>query len=420
VAALAFSAMWNARTVRIGHAHGDQRAYVAMAMKFEHFGRSAAAYRLHDVRMRRQGDLVVYTPHEDGEGDLLRQLKAEGTPFYEQPLFHAPPSFAAAIWAAHRVLAADRPFAVLAPDRAATSALSWRERWAAQGYAVIVPWLAALGLVLVAAALGALLGGGAAAALAAWLLAVAPAQALCAQRVWADSLLALCVGAAALAFWRALRRDSWRLALLAGVALGLALCTKNNAVLAVFVLGFACLDHELSWRRRVVGFALSCAVATALVLPWYIEAQRAFGTPWFNPQQPGIAQSHAWFAAINARPWSSYFVATAWQNPAFAVALIGSFVWLLRARGILRWTAFWCLLYIVVLSVETARSEMLGPDERYLLPAYPALAALSARWCVLRRGRARSVVCVALALSAAWSLWLAQRHWDADLILAPF
>jgi 4-amino-4-deoxy-L-arabinose transferase-like glycosyltransferase len=350
----------------------------------------------------------------------LRQLKAEGTPFYEQPLFHAPPLFAATIWAAHRALAADAPFAVLAPDRAANSQLGWRERFAAQGYAVIVPWLAALGLVLVAAALGALLCGPAAAALSAWLLAVAPAQALCAQRVWADSLLALCVGAAALAFWQALRRDSWRWALWAGVALALALWTKNNATLAVFILGFAGFDAVRPRRRRIAYFASSCAVALVLALPWYLEAQRVFGSPWFNPQQPGIAQSHAWFAAINARPWSTYFVATAWQNPAFAVALIGSVIWLVRARGALRWLSFWCLLYVVGLSVETTRSEMLGPDERYLLPAYPAFAALSARWCVLRRGRLRALVFVALALSAAFSLWLAQRHWDADLILAPF
>ena len=420
LAALVFSALWNARSVRIGHANGDQRAYVAMAMKLEHFGLHASSYRLHDVRMRRQGDLVVYSPHEDGEGDLLRTLRADGTSFYEQPLFHAPPLLPLLIRCAHSVLAPRAPYAVLAPDRAAGSSLSWRERWHAQGYAVVVPLICALLLLLVAAALGAMLGGPAAAAIAAWLLAVAPVQALCAQRVWADSLLALGVGVAALCFWRALDRNSWRWSLAAGLALGLALLTKNNALLTLPVLAFALLGHASSWRRRLALLGASCALATVVALPWYLEVVRVFGTPWFNPEQPGIAQSHPWFAAINARPWSTYLVGVPWQNPVFAVALAGSPWWLWRARGALRWLAFWSLISIVVLSIETARSEMLGPDHRYLLPAYPALAALSARCLCRGHRRQRAWLGAALLVSLSWSLWLARQHWDGDLILAPF
>ncbi len=87
------------------------------------------------------------------------------------------------------------------------------------------------------------------------------------------------------------------------------------------------------------------------------------------------------------------------------------------------------LVWLVGLTVTTSLDEMVGPEQRYLLPVYPMLAILTAqgihaaRSCVRERINARVagwLLTAAVAGSVAWSLWVMWRSRRYDEIVLPF
>jgi 4-amino-4-deoxy-L-arabinose transferase-like glycosyltransferase len=247
-------------------------------------------------------------------------------------------------------------------------------------------------------------------------------------------LLAALVTFSVLGGWRYGRDGHW-LALLGGaVCFGLGLLTKFTAwliapVVVVAIAGFGVASP--SQRRRLVGLLVFFAVALLVVLPWYVTVQRAYGTPFFWPRQPGISRTVEWFAQLKAKPWYTYLLGVPAQVPLFVVgyATIG---WLIRRRETATgpWlVAGWWLIWLVALTWQVRHDEILGPEHRYLLPALPALAVLTALgWQgLIERARQRgwlrpalAATVVALLLQAGWSLWLLGRFRAYDDIPWPW
>jgi 4-amino-4-deoxy-L-arabinose transferase-like glycosyltransferase len=254
------------------------------------------------------------------------------------------------------------------------------------------------------------------------LIAVSPATVLASERIWADTLLAALVTLTFLFLLYYLRSQRLIFLILSATGYGLALLTKNTALL----LGPALLLAAIYFSNRngggrksslfiMVIFSILVLILTA---PWYYCVYKTFGTPLFDPKQEGISKVYFWWAFQKSRPWYTYLVSIPTMVPLF---LLGYYrvVGLLRQRKLSSEVLLgvWFLSFFISIILITQFSEMLGPDSRYMLPAYPPLAILAASqimrfkgWLASRFSAsvARFAIIASLIICGAWSYSLSD------------
>jgi hypothetical protein len=170
--------------------------------------------------------------------------------------------------------------------------------------------------------------------------------------------------------------------------------------------------------KTAISAGIFFALVAILVFPWFLIAWRTWGTPFYNAGEAGITSVHSWFAFLNGRPWYTYLVSIPVMVPLY---LLGFYriitVWRSGARFGDVILAIWFLVFLVVVTVVAALSEQLGPDARYMLPAYPPLAILTAaqigRLMDGQKGKVPGAVLrwglvAALLMTCAWSFWLTE------------
>ena len=419
------------RVFLIPHATGDERLYVALAMKLDATG--FREYNLYRVGLSVRDGFLEYRYAEPGRDDLLVMLAGEGTTFYDQPMFHQPPLFPYTMMLSHTLLSRDDPYRVLATSFAEKRLIERKTRLWNQLGVGLVPFVSALGLVVGCFYLGRILFGGTVGLLAALLLTTSPAYLLSAQRLWPDVTLAMfttCGFVSCLPSAAGGRRFHL---VIAGSVLGLALLVKNYAVVAVplAVMTMLLCRMPSGAKATVINAVLLAGVSILIALPWYWAMARTFGNPFFAPSQPGISRTIEWFAELNALPWYTYFVGIPCQVPLFVLGYAGAGLALANLR---KWDSpelvlsVWFIGWLVMLTWLTQRDELIGPEQRYMLPAYPALAVLAA--AVLQRCRlamarrtnalvANLIVVFLLACSILWSLRVGLRHLSSTDITLP-
>src|SRR5204863_1671388 len=87
---------------------------------------------------------------------------------------------------------------------------------------------------------------------------------------------------------------------------------------------------------------------------------------------------HPWWIFLKSRPWYTYLVSIPAMVPLYLLGFYGLATvgrWRARRAWLL---GVWFVSFLAVMMVVTRLSEQLGPDSRYLLPAYPPLAILTA------------------------------------------
>jgi 4-amino-4-deoxy-L-arabinose transferase-like glycosyltransferase len=268
--------------------------------------------------------------------------------------------------------------------------------------------------------------------IASFLVSISPINLLTAQRIWADQTLSLLVALTALVYYLALTKRSLGLLIVSGLVFGLSLLTKNSAVMIMIPLALCSYIYTKKITRASAYLSIFFVVALVVALPWYIAATKAFGRPLYTPYQQGISKTIDWFQFINTRPWYTFLVNIPFQVPLYIlgyIALIRAALRIDRSKHYL-FLSVWFVSFLVLLTYGTHRTEMLGPDNRYMLPALPALAILSARlldsvrsflnrrWCKPWG----DIICgLSLVGCAWWSLRLAFRFIPrADVLIAPF
>jgi hypothetical protein len=410
---VALNVAWQSRGFFVAHVTGDQRLYIGLAMKLSDQG--FAGYSLHQINVRPADGFVEFreADGDDVTGDLLRALKESGTTFYDQPLFHTPPLFPGMLAISHRMFGGGDSFVVLGRSHEPTATPG------RQFYACVVPVVSSVLLVIGTFAIGRRLFSEEVGLIGAFLLTITPIQILAGQHVWAEATLAALV---TWAVWLSVRGNK-----LAGLCFALALLTKITAALTIPAFLCVAWPYRQKWKSQAVFWV----VVVLVTLPWYVTVWRTFGTPFFAPHQPGISQTQEWFALINRQPWWTYLVGVPLQLPVFVLGYAGA-IW-----GLTRWKrgrgeamlAIWFVAWIAGLTVLTSRDEMLGPEHRYLLPALPALALLTAQGIstartVLRERFsalvANAVVAAVLLRSAGWALLIAWQSRGFDEIVLPF
>jgi len=258
--------------------------------------------------------------------------------------------------------------------------------------------------------------------IAALLMAVSPINILASQRIWADETVTFFVLAAIFFWYASIKKDKLLLSGLAGILLGCALLTKDSSLLALLpiIIGFYIFykndpNADLKISKFDFKFPLLLIIAFLVVLPWYLNVIKYYGTPWYNPYEAGISKRVEWFTFIKSRPWYTYLIGVPSQAPVYIVgyiAVLGIMLKLLHDKKGL-FLSTWFLSYLIPITIITKMSEMLGPDHRYMLPAYPALAILTAKYLdnirvwlnkIMGSFWGNIVISIIIILSCYWSI----------------
>jgi hypothetical protein len=398
------------------HSFGDQKSYLGIAMKLERFG--FREYNLRRINRVYSEDGVEYVYVDQGKGELLQAYISEGVAFFDQPLFHAPPLFPYLLSFSHRMFSPKGGYKILSP--AAAKEIGLKERIRAQLYSCFIPLFFGLALIVATFFLARMIFDYWTAVIAMFLVAISPVTILTSEILWADTLVASLVTLTVLLLFCYFRSHNASCFVLSAMAYSLALLTKNTAILLAptLMLIAALFSRDRNFKRVVLWMGAFFFLVFVATFPWYYTVYSTWGTPMFDPKQEGISKVHFWFVFAKSRPWYTYMVSLPSMVPLY---LFGYYrlINLLRSKVLPNelFLAIWFLTFFIVLTIITFLSEQLGPDSRYMLPAYPPLAILTAlqllsfkRWLESKLPVlvTRFALATILVFSSTWSFTLSD------------
>ena len=434
---LIFAAIVRFPTFKLPHDNGDQIFYLGLALKLDKFGFSE--YTLRRLDVRGNDSILGLFPTQEEQGNLLKGLAKTGVTYYDQPLFHRTYGFPYALMFSHKIFAQGRPYLALKTsardEKGRVYSKEAEKTWFAQFYAAIVPFLFSLLFIFTTYLLAKMFFSQKIALISAFLISISPIEILCAQKIWADTMLSFFVVLTVLLFFLAKQKQNLFICILAGVSAGIAVLIKQTGGFIIIALLFFHfwqnrlsifkLDRikEIVFDRYIWVFGL-CALA--VIFHWFYAITKAYGHPLYKPAPPGIHQDVLWFSILRQRPYFLYLTSIPYLIPVYAlvyfVIIAGHFI-----RGFIdkhkTFLIIWLLTFLYIL---------IGTKEnRYMLPAYPAIAMLSADVLVkiedfLNRkfkGIYGDVLVITILIACAfWSVPIGINHalWNSALILRPF
>ena len=463
ISILGYGLFLRSQTFWLPHWRGDQEHYLALAMKLDHFG--IDGYNLRGVDVNTyffsitkdfEGLIAEVKPAKPGDkGYILTELANHGTYHYDVPLYFIAPGFPLALSLSNRLFT-NGMYAV-AHDNIGKNVrhLKPKPYFQSQFFAVIVPLLFGLALILVVFLIGRQLFSYSVGIYASFIMSVNAVDLLASQRVWTDEMASFFVALTVLFFIHSLHKGKDLYCLLTGLACGAATMTKQNtAIIAlpiILYMGFEIYrrGNKDIWAKvrtfvkRVLLFAVPFAV---VIMPWFLKVYQTYGTFFYlNPELTALENTD-WSAMVINRPPSLIFysVGLLTISPIFLFAfvplkqLFGNIKGLLKAGQervyesrsllLLLWAAVFFIYFIFFYTFGERK------EHRYMLPAYPALALLSASVVPqareFMRGRlgknqiilSELSIIIVLAVYAGYAIWLGNGTVLADgaLILFPF
>jgi 4-amino-4-deoxy-L-arabinose transferase-like glycosyltransferase len=255
---------------------------------------------------------------------------------------------------------------------------------------------------------------------AAGLVALTPVFCRWASSGYADVPAAFFVTLSALHAWRWWRSGGGRDAVLAGLAAGLAMWTKNSALTLPVTLaaltalrwhaGRRAADDDAGGPLRWTPVWLAAIAMVATAGPWYVRNVVVFG--FVVP--PGAPWTH-----LAPRDLATLLVMARWAPQQFWVpgwlftGAIAFGAWRLVREGPRR-AAPWAILLAFVLPFGAAWWALASYDTRFLMLIVPVLAVMAALMLDDLASRARR------RLPAGWAARLSLTTALAVLALAPF
>ncbi|MFH1458029.1 MAG: glycosyltransferase family 39 protein [Candidatus Omnitrophota bacterium] len=213
----------------------------------------------------------------------------------------------------------------------------------------------------------------------AWICAViisfCPLLLFCSTRILIDAPLAFLVTLTVGILVVALKRKSRLLFSLSGLALGLAVLTKEPGALAVFPCAYLLFKDGINKEKGMyLLYFLGCAFI--IVLPWYFWFFTVYGTliPWWAKIFPENIKMFPFMEMVVNRPWYFYFQNITLSMPVYAFAWIAMIGGLKKRRLTLE--LVWALSFLIPITLYGVMGQ--GYQTRYILPAIPALTILSA------------------------------------------
>lgn len=402
---LRFDAFWQP------HWRGDQAQYVILAMKLDK--RGFDGYNLREVRLGNSrkgyfpvGELVFFKMDEPGsEGDYLKIMKSVGQGYYDEPLHMRAPLFSYILMASHRLFAGNSPYYAVFNSAFDEDASKQRspEVLKVQFWAAIVPVVFNLGVILLCFLLAHYFFGLRVAILSACILITNPVSIMTAYRILSEDTVTFFLTLSSFLFLISLFRKNYPLCFLAGCVGGLAVLTKQTALLIAWPVWATSMlaqpSKEIdakSFLKKLFNpyfllFVFSMFLVSAF---WFYKVYQQYGSFFYQPQA-GWAEANqtdvtGWFRALRERPIPVVFfsIGLIWVCPIFLFALFSLKQSFARAQQAplenkqslaLVYLWVWILAYYFWLAqpweIIIANQNQ---EHRYFYYAYPALAILSA------------------------------------------
>ena len=436
---LLFAAFIRLPTFKLPHDNGDQLFYLGLAMKLDKFGFSE--YTLRRIDIRGNNFILGLFPTQEQKGNLLKSLDRTGVHYYDEPLFHRSYGFSYALMFSHRIFAIDKQYLTLnttgRDEKGRVYSKDADKTWFIQFYAAVVPFIFSLLFILTMYLLAKKLFSERIALISAFLLSISPIEILCSQKIWADTMVSFFVVLTALLFFLAKERSNLFLCFIAGITSGIAVLAKQSGgFILITILIFHLYQHKselfkinkiqrIIFDRYLLVLILGMLIVT---FHWFYAITKTYGHPLYSPSQPGIQQQTWWFAALSKRPRFLYLVTIPYLVPVFALVyfsiIAGPFI-----RGFINekkaFLVIWILTFLGILMFMKTK------ENRYMLPAYPAIAMLSADLLQkignfinskFKRHFGDIFIIVVLIACAFWSVPIGLKHAldNLPLILKPF
>ena len=422
----------------LAHWLGDQKHYLGLAAKLERFGLNQ--YNLRGINTRyyaldRKRTLIigeVYAASPDEKGNILKELEESGIKYYDLPLHHIAPGFPYMLMFSRKLFKREGGYsAVVSNLGGGVMRTKPRAFFKSQFYAVVVPLSFSLLFIFLTFHLGRQLFSPRVGLYAAFMLAVNPVDILTSQKIWADDMLATFVVLSFILLVGAVRKEKLYLALLAGASCGVATITKQTggiALVAVWIYQLIQNKDKLKdfkqWPKVFLDkyflwFSLGLLTISGY---WFFKVSQTYGNPIYMPIQPDIFQTDksTWFTMLAKRPppLKFYLRGIPYLAPLLGLACLTlKTLWVKgkvlltksevdRNNIILLW--LWFAVFLGLFLVFKAK------EHRYMLPAYPAIAILSAY--ILQRMRefltrftdkkiiTDGAIIILLLLGAWWSI----------------
>jgi hypothetical protein len=436
---LTFAILVRIPTFKLPHDNGDQLFYLGLAMKLDKFG--VSGYTLRGIDLKGNSSILGLFPAGEQKGSLLENLDRAGAHYYDEPLFHRPYGFAYALMFSHRMLDRGKQYLTLntsaRDEKGRVYSKDAGTNWALQFYAAVVPFLFSIFFILATYFLARMLFSERIALISAFLISISPIEILSSQKIWADTMLSFFVVLTVLLFFLAKEKDNLLLSFMAGVACGVAVLVKQTAgfILIAFLIyhlwqnkaGLLRLNKlpRIIFDKHLIAIALGVLI---VCFHWFFIITKTYGHPLYSPSKAGIEYQSQWFMILRQRPRFLYLVSIPYLVPIFSLVyfsiIVGPFI-----RGFINdkkaFLIIWLLSFSGIIMILGAK------ENRYMLPAYPAIAMLSADLLQKIGGAidkrlkgyfADIFIVVVLLACAFWSVPIGLKHIlsNSALILKPF
>lgn len=391
---LIFAALLRSPTFYLSHNNPDELIHLSLAMKISKYTTDVfnGHYNLYYVNRAYNSNKALIGVFEGKNkiGSLLDVFLGE-----REDLSHHPPAFPFLLMLMQRFFAKNIPFIVC------NSFFGIRPMLFLQWYACILSAVFSLGLVFLTYLIGKRLFSSSVGLLASFFLAFTPIDLLTANKIWADDMTSFFVALAVLLFFYSLENKKIILAILSGLSCGIAALTKLSGGYLVPILFFYSLfyNRELIFEKKVIikamfnkyfiFFFLSLIIAVSCWIFLYLENFDFHGFSYhFSGHAKGTKDlPFGYFSITFSRKWFIYPILIIYQFPIYIGSFLSSLCFIFKkTRSIFvdwfkRSNAYvlmmlWLFVYLFLLSIKP------GKESRYMLPAYPAIAILSAYFLI--------------------------------------
>lgn len=353
----------------------DEMIYTALAAKAS--SHDFSQYNLRNLSIRNRGD--YWKIENQSNGNLLPSLMQTGASYYDTPLFFNPPLWPTVLSFSHKLFDYDKDFFLVL-----RRGLPWKLCQEMLYSSIPNALLGILFLMGVFALAKQYLEKESHCYLATFFCLSSPVFLVCVFKVWSDLL------AATLVLWSFVlyRKDGrWLAGLLSGTLFGLALLTRTTSWLAIIIF------IQRDWKRMLPFLVLALTISS----PWYLAMYRTYGNPFFYPEiDMQLRSSMSWFNDLS-RQWYKFIFDLVYLTPLFVLTFVA-----FKKRNAVLW--LWAGSFIAALSFLMLTNKPIAVEDRYLLPAYPALAVLGAQGYMAVRAKIGKLAIVVLVCCASWSL----------------
>ncbi len=389
------------------HWQGDQGHYLSLAMKLELYGLDGYNLRGIDLNYENIPNLakvqLLYPSSSDPnkEGHILSALKGVGYDYYDQPLFWKSPLLPYVILLSHKAFTEQGyPYKVLISSIGdAVKKIRPKEFLYPQLYLSIIPFffnvLTVLFVFLLARKLFSIRIG----VYASIMMAVNAINIWVSNYIWTENLLAFFITLSFLLFIIGKERNNIIFYFLSGVSCGLAILSKQPAVLIivpVWFLSVSMLDIRITGPNKILrlifnrDFLVFAITAVLVAAPWFIKVFEVYGNPFFVPSLKSAVDITGWSTVLAKRPHPLilFTIGMVYLSPIFGFAyltlgsLLREIMQFIKGRqGSYNFLFLWVWVLIFLFAFSILNSK----EERHMLCAYPAIAILAS--CFLDRVR---------------------------------